>query len=101
MGYTYDPKGDANNREFNIVKHEKKQTSSAGDMYYMHPSVIHQVVQCHGKTITLVLNTKTVILKSCFGTYQKWHSQQFKRKKFKTDELNDVLGLTLKLINNE
>jgi len=106
--YTYDPKGDEQNREFNITKHEeqvklvcvKNQTSKVGDMYYMHPSIIHQVVECHGRTVTLVLNSKTVMMKSCFGTYQQWHSEQFKREKFKADELNEVLGLAVKLIGS-
>lgn len=104
--YTYDPIGDAKNREFNIVKHPKKvkmlcvkhQTSKKGDMYYMHPSIIHQVVMCEGRTVTLVLNSKTVISKSCFGSYQQWHSQQFKRQKFDEDELQNVFGTVLKLI---
>ena len=106
--YTYDPKGDAQNREFNIIKHEEKvklkcvklQTTSIDDMYYMHPSIIHQVVKCEGKTITLVLNTKTVMLKSCFGSQQQWHSQQFKRKKFDNNELNDILSMAIKLIKS-
>lgn len=106
--YTYDPKGDEKNREFNIVKHPEKvqlkcvkiQTSKVDDMYYMHPSIIHGVVQCEGKTITLVLNTKTVMKKSCFGSQQQWHSQQFKRQKFKMNELNDILSMAIKLIKS-
>ena len=76
------------------------QTTKVGEMYYMHPSIIHQVIKCSGNTVTFVLNTKTVMLKSCFSSQQEWYSQSFKREKFTVNQLKNILNMTLKLLQN-
>lgn len=65
-------------------------STSQGDAYYMHPSVLHSVESVKARTMTLVLNRRACA-KSCFAAPDAWPDQYVRVKMSK-----DVLKLKLK-----
>lgn len=103
--YEYDPILTPNGKVFNLaprntvyMREHRVENTYAGQKYYMHPSVIHKVTMATGHTITLVLNSRNVIKKSCFCSEETWYNPQYLRPQFTLDETREVLDLALRLI---
>jgi len=103
--YEYDPVVSEDGKVFNLKKHDddiymresRIESTYAGQKYYMHPSVIHKVTMVSGHTVTLVLNSRNVMKKSCFCSEDDWYDPQHLRPKFTLEQtravINKVVGL--------
>lgn len=107
--YEYDPILTTNGKIFNLdnmdtkkhtvyMREHRIENTYAGQKYYMHPSVIHKVTMATGHTITLVLNSRNVIKKSCFCSEEPWYAPKYLRPQFTLQETRAVLEMALKLI---
>lgn len=106
--YMYSPIVTNVNRTFNLIdmntnvcmKKTDEFSTNNGNMYYMHPSVIHKVTNVNGKTITLVLNSKNVIEKTCFASEKPWYIGTHVRKNFTIEETKEILNELINFIKS-
>jgi len=106
--YLYDPKlTEDGTRVFNInplgkidLARVDQVSLSKGDIYYMHPSVLHSVNAIDGCTVTLVLNSPQATEKSCFASLEPWLEESFIRDRFTADEIKEMVRMVLGLVND-
>lgn len=103
--YEYNPIINNEGKMFNLTKNGKIhmrevriETTYQNQKYYMHPSIIHKVIEASGNCITLVLNSDNVMKKSCFCSEEMWYNEQYQRPKFTDIETMSVLKKAIELI---
>jgi len=72
-----------------------------GQIYYMHPSVLHSVNAIDGCTVTLVLNSPQATEKSCFASLEPWEEESFVRDRFTNEEMKETVGMVMKLVTTD
>jgi len=107
--YIYDPKlTEDGTRVFNInplgkidLARVDQVSLSEGNIYYMHPSVLHSVNAIDGCTVTLVLNSPQATEKSCFASLEPWEEECFVRDRFTPEEMNEMVRMVLGFVTND
>jgi len=104
--YIYDPTvTEDGTRVFNInplgkidLARVNQISVSKGQIYYMHPSVLHSVNAINGCTVTLVLNSPQATEKSCFASLEPWEEESFVRDRFTNEEMIEAVKMVMKLV---